>query len=73
MKVYITFGSGQAHHIAGKLLHPNVVAVIEVGSTVDVREEVRRTFDNKFHNIYLEEDWKEEEQLAYYPDGYVYL
>lgn len=72
MKHYVTFGQGHAHHVDGKTLDHNCVAVYESASPSEGRERAFELFGPKFSMEYHAEEWNEED-LHFFPRGYVEL
>ena len=73
MKTYVTFGWGHQHTINGKHLHKNCVAVFEAKSAKEGRILAFKLFGPKFAFEYFDTEWNEQNQLPYYPLGYVEL
>ena len=69
---YVTFGQDHVHKVNGKVLHSNVVAVFQVENAVEGRKKAFELFGSKFSFEYPQDSWKEED-INYYPGGYVYL
>jgi hypothetical protein len=65
MKTYVTFGQTHVHQINGKTIDKNCVVVINGD-----RNKVFELFGNKFSCEYPEHKWNEE-NLKYYPRGYI--
>jgi len=72
MKVFITFGQGHAHSVAGKTFDKDCVAVIEADDEEDGRMTAFKYFGGKFCFSYTEDNWKEE-NMSFFPRGYIYL
>lgn len=72
MKMYVTFGQSHAHHIYGKTLDKDTVAVYDAPNADEGRSMAFELFGRKFCFCYPETEWKESD-LSYYPKGYVYL
>jgi len=69
-KFYITFGQGHAHHIDGKLFHPNLVGIIKAEDHKRAREIAFECFGDKFCFTYSEKDFNFDSML-YFPDGFL--
>lgn len=70
-KTYVTFGQIHVHSVNGKTFDKNCVAVIESDDIISGRNRVFAIFDRKFCTSYYEDEWKEADQLRYYPRGYI--
>ncbi len=57
MRTYVTFGQTHAHSVNGKTFDKDCVAVIKTEKAWEGRDK--------------EEYWKENEQLKYFPRGYI--
>jgi hypothetical protein len=68
MKTYVTFGQDHVHKIGNKVLHKDVVAVLDFGG----RERAFELFGRKFSFEYSENCW-DETKMRFFPDGYVYI
>ncbi len=71
MKTYITFGQNHVHRVKGKTLDCDSVAVIECNSAEEGRNKAFEYFGPRFSMEYPEQYWKEDEQLKYFPRGYI--
>jgi hypothetical protein len=69
---YITLGQDHVHHIDGKLINKDCVAVIPAETAKEGRDKAFELFGPKFCFEYFDSRWNEE-SLKYYPRGYVYL
>ena len=70
--LYITFGHYHKHSVEGKVLDKDAVAMIPCKTEEEGRAIARSYFSTQWAFAYFEEDW-EEEELVYYPRGYVML
>jgi len=74
MKTYVTFGRDHTHHINGKTIDHNCVAVINGN-----RDDVFKMFGPKFCFEYSENEWNDSYDggnadavmKQYYPRGYI--
>ncbi len=73
MNIIITFGQGHAHHVNGKLFHPNNVAVIKCESHTEGREIAFEAFGPKWCFSHDEEVFDKEGRIKYFPEGKVPL
>lgn len=73
MKTYVTFGQNHVHSINGKTFDKDCVAVIESESAARGRELAFQLLGVRFCFEYPEDRWNEEEQLKFFPRGYIEL
>ena len=71
MKTFITFGQGHTHRVNGKTFDCDCVGVIEAPTAARGREIAFENFGPQFCFSYVEDQWSEEEQLPYFPRGYL--
>jgi len=71
VKTYVTFGQIHVHSVNGKTFDKDCVAVINASSELRGRERAFEIFGKKFFTTYPERLWDEEEQLKYFPRGYI--
>ncbi|MDR1346820.1 MAG: hypothetical protein LBJ63_00080 [Prevotellaceae bacterium] len=71
-KTYVTFGQGHTHHVNGKTLDKDTVAVLSAQNSNQGREKAFELFGAEFCFEYFDSEWKEE-NLKYFPKGYVYI
>lgn len=72
-RAFITFGQTHTHSVSGQTIDKDTVVVIQAETeqkAVDICEE---TFGRVYCGFYYEDSWNEEENLPYYPKGYVYI
>ncbi len=72
-KHYVTFGQVHTHRVDGKTLDCDTVAVYNSKNYKEGREKAFLHFGDKFFTSYQDEQWKENDQLKYFPKGYIYL
>ena len=70
MKVYITFGQVHTHSVNGKTFDKDCVAVINCITYDEGSKLILEYFDNKFCMAYEEAYWNEDD-IKYYPRGYI--
>lgn len=71
MKTYVTFGQTHVHSINGKTFDKDSIAVIEAKDSDEGRSKTWEYFGSKFFTTYSELQWKEDEQLSWFPRGYI--
>lgn len=71
MKVYVTFGQVHIHRVNGKVFDKDCVAVVEGEDYAEARQKVLNYFGVKFSFDYPEQHWVEEDQLKWFPRGYI--
>ena len=71
VKTYITFGQAHTHRVNGKTFDCDCVAVIEAPTAAHGRQLAHDNFGIKFCFSYPEDQWSEEDQLHYFPRGYL--
>jgi len=71
VKTYVTFGQDHLHTINGKVFDKDCVGVINASSEFQGRERAFEIFDGEFFTTYTDRTWNEEEQLKYFPRGYI--
>lgn len=69
---YVTFGQDHVHKIGDKILYKNVVARFQANTPSEGREKAFELFGPKFSFEYHDQKWNEE-NMKYFPDGYVDL
>jgi len=70
MTFYITFGQGHAHHVGGKLFHPNLVGTIRADNMIEARKIAFEYFGAKFCFMYSEDDF-DFKSMTFFPDGFL--
>ncbi len=69
MTTYVTFGQAHAHHIAGKTLDKDCVAVIPS----ETQEEGRRKAFEYFGDKFCFEYFNKQPNMSYFPRGLIHL
>jgi hypothetical protein len=74
-KTYVTFGQIHIHAFTvkgeRKIFDKDCVAVIDGKDEQQGRAKAWELFDAKFCTTYYGDQWKEEDQLRYFPRGYI--
>ena len=68
---YVTFGQKHVHRVNGKTFDCDTIAVWNCASAVEGRKRAFELFGDQFFTDYHGENWEEEDQLHYFPKGYV--
>jgi len=71
MKTFVTFGQSHTHRVNQNTFDRDCVAVIEAPTAARGRELAFEFFGPQFCFSYFEEQWVEEDQLHYFPRGYI--
>lgn len=70
-KFYITFGQNHAHRVNKETFDKDCVGTIEANTEGEAREIAFELFGDKFFTTYSEENWDEDEQMQFFPRGYL--
>jgi hypothetical protein len=69
---YVTFGQNHTHRVNGKTLDCDTVAVFKADNYQEGRRIAFEYFGDKFFTDYHNTAWQEDD-LKYFPKGYIYI
>ena len=73
MNHYFTFGQSHVHRIQGKTIDCDCVARVKADTHEEARNFIFMETEGRFCFSYDDSSWSEEEQMPYFPRGYIDL
>jgi len=70
-KYYITFGQKHAHRVNGYTFDKDSVGIIKANDEEKARNIAFELFGGEFFTTYPESSWDEDEQMQFFPRGYL--